>query len=310
MNIQSTNPLESKLTIKIHSLQSDFLTLSEFHFKKQIEKALQQTATAPLNMTSISIDDTFYILKKSIERVKSCMNETLLINFIIIVSRILDVEFIPTLVKRMNSISLDLHKNAFIVLINDIESSIYFLELLQCGFNDQIKTLLEINKSLSIDLFNQVFKSKLKNIIDTCFGKYVISESEYTVLKNTTASLKFNDKYTKLTDSVSGLTPKNKTNLESIILDFITSSIEHVILDLKFNYTGVLLLDQDIRNISNTFENRDKFIRIKSIVNVLSCEKDEIEGLKGGKRVKGVDVVKILKLRVDIDAEILKVIEK
>eukprot|EP00833_Pecoramyces_ruminatium_P002925 jgi/Orpsp1_1/1176957/evm.model.c7180000059626.1 len=203
---------ESKLNKKVDEIQKYYIKLEEYYISKNIQKALKIDEYDTHRETSCSVEDVFYIVQKSADRIISISNTDVISTLLKIIGRILNKEFIQYFLKNIQGIfnSSD-HKDLSVVMIllNNIDVSCVYINKLADELNNKIKKIFSItnedseeNKTILIAInslkdnsnafrqvlnkwilncFNEKIKGRIKPLLNESFKdvKYILTDDEY-----------------------------------------------------------------------------------------------------------------------------------
>ncbi|ORX51471.1 COG4-domain-containing protein [Piromyces finnis] len=304
---------DNKLSKKVNEIQKYYIKLEEYYISKNIQKALKIDEYDTHRETSCSVEDVFYIVQKSADRIISISNTEVISILLRIIGRILNKEFIQYFLKNIQGIfNTSDHKDLNVILLNNIDVSCTYINKLADELNLKIKKIFSItneeseeNKTLLISInslkdnsnafrqvlnkwilncFNEKIKGKIKPLLNESYKdiKYILNDDEYAEQDSNNLFIK------RLINGINGLiipfkntfTETNYNYILLLLIDYLNKEIErYIINNYKFNQLGALKLDQDIRSIISYFSSisnmsiRDKFSNLSQISNLLNLEK-------------------------------------
>ncbi|ORY20883.1 COG4-domain-containing protein [Neocallimastix californiae] len=304
---------DSKLNKKVDEIQKYYIKLEEYYISKNIQKALKIDEYDTHRETSCSVEDVFYIVQKSTDRIISISNTDVISTLLKIIGRILNKEYIQYFFRNIQGIfnSSD-HKDLSVILLNNVDVSCVYINKLADELNKKIKNIFSItneeseeNKTILIAInslkdnstafrqvlnkwilncFNEKIKGRIKPLLNESFKdiKYILNDDEYAEQDSNNLFVKrlINGINKLITPFKNTFTESNYNYILLLLIDYLNKEIErYIINNYKFNQLGALKLDQDLRSIISYFSSisnmsiRDKFSNLTQISNLLNLEK-------------------------------------
>lgn len=281
---------DSRLSKKVDEIQKYYIKLEEYYISKNIQKALKIDEYDTRRETSCSVEDVFYIVQKSADRIISISNINVISSLLKIIGKILNKEYIQYFLKNIQGIfnSSDHNKdiNVAMILLNNIDVSCVYINKLADDLNNKIrnifqftneeneesKTLLIAINSLKdnssafrqvlnkwiLNCFNEKIKGKIKPLLSESFkeAKYILNDDEYAEQDSNNLFVKhlINGINKLITPFKNTFTENNYNYILLLFIDYLNKEIErYIVNNYKFNQLGALKLDQDLRSIISYF---------------------------------------------------------
>ena len=274
----------SKLNEHVQTLISCYIVMEDYFIRRSIEKALKIDQIDSSGLTSSCVDDVFFILKTATQRAMTTCDADCLCALINSISRILELDFMQILQKKLsssflggNSIESKETRAAFTTGLNNLQVSCEYTDKLAKDVEmdlgrsmpsvtevsrEKVKSCLsaltehsakfrEILNTWVDNFFNQIVKQRLRPMMQGAYMdiSYVLTEDEYAQHEATDVFLKrFTASFSKLVQPYQEkLTETNLNALLSLVLDFIAKDWErHLIANCRFNLRGSLRFDKDL----------------------------------------------------------------
>ncbi|ORX99118.1 COG4-domain-containing protein [Basidiobolus meristosporus CBS 931.73] len=303
--------LNSELNKLVQELTDDCITMESFYLRRSVERAIKMDEYENGNLTSSSVDDVFYLLKKCCNRTISIYNVECLKAMIGVINDVLENNYIGVFQKRLSGgISTEARDEniIYMVLLNDVDVSCDYLQKLLeevqnealkimsalkdgekitvqtclASLNDPGAQLKQILQTSLTQLANQRAKPRVRPILQESYKdvKYLLGEEEYVASESDQT---FTKRFTGNFDRFIGmfkqyLTENNYRQLMAHLVEAFASDWERMIVQFKFTQLGALRLDKDIRTLTTYFSTisgltvRDKFTRINQIAVLLNLD--------------------------------------
>ncbi|KAL1916355.1 uncharacterized protein VTP21DRAFT_5972 [Calcarisporiella thermophila] len=278
----------SGLSRKVQELMNDYLIIEEFYMRKMIEKAVKMDPMDEFDSdthTSTSVDDIFYLVRKSLHRVLRTSDAQLLGAMVNLVNRTLEVDYVGVFQKRMMSIFVTGGEGGdprvhYMIILNNLGVSVDYVgrlieeigEYVQAsgmlreekmeekemetgqGLNASSAKFKQILQSGIEQLFGQTIKPRLRPLFQEAYRevKYVLEEDEFHEADLSDVFVhRFRAGFSSLIAVYKEtLTPQNFMKLMQHVLDALTKHWEKIIFQSRFNPLGAIRLDKDIRAIT------------------------------------------------------------
>nr|CAG4636851.1 EOG090X02VY [Ceriodaphnia reticulata]SVE72827.1 EOG090X02VY [Ceriodaphnia reticulata] len=331
--------LQSKIGISraVQELLGHYIMLERYFLSESVSKAVAMDTAVEGSLTSSVVDDVFFLVKKSIRRsLTSCSVDsicavinnacTLLEEDYALVfqqqckqgfpSGYLDLTQAYNVIQsslqqgsiRLQSSDTEKTKANFLTTLNNIETSIEYIETLDKNVSyeiqvnlgstmtsrdqDKIKSCLAglkttINKFRQLldfgheQLKSSAIKPRIKPWVDQLLSvNHVIDEEEFSCYEAQDPFIQ--ELNLHLDGFMSGfkdsLTPNNYQTLIGTLTSQVAQQFEKVILKTNFNRLGALQLDKEVRALVNylstatTWTIRDRLTRLTQTVTLLNME--------------------------------------
>lgn len=324
----------SELTSLKHELLSFYLRFEQYFMEESVAKAVGMDSIDSLQQTSSMVDDTFFIIRKCIRRSISSGNLDGICAIINNACRVLENDFCDILKSklkqgypsgyldltqaynvlqtsiqqgRLQSSDTEQSRIAFVVALNNADSSIEYVDALCEGVLKEIEQALpnmsanekgKLDSCLSglssvtfslkeiIDygiqqLHSSVIKPRVHPWVDSFYNfNHQLTEDELSVYE---AGEQFVQTLIMNLESLlssfkEALTTSNYDAFVSALTTEVTQRLEKVILKSSFNGLGGLVLDKEVRALASyitaatSWSVRDKFARLTQIATVLNLE--------------------------------------
>jgi hypothetical protein len=266
--------------------------------------------------TSSCVDDVFFILKKVTNRCMSTAHLDTVTSMINLLIKVIESDYIGFFQRKMssaftghdssNSKAVDLAKLSYMVVLNNLDISSFYIQRLSEEALDHVDTNLiegeeyqrlekalkqfgnlsdsmkkRLNAGLE-QLFLQTLKPRVRPLFQEAYRdvKYVLDEDEYNEAdSNDVFVRRFTQGFTKLIDVYRRtFTESNFAHMLDLIVTAVTKQWEKIVLQTRFNQLGALRFDKDLRNLTHYLSNltdwstRDKMTRLNQTATVLSFE--------------------------------------
>ncbi|KAJ3107915.1 Golgi transport complex subunit 4 [Phlyctochytrium planicorne] len=278
------NP-SSNLSVRVRELMANYTTFEEYFIRRSIEKAMKIEEVDSVNNVSTSVDDVFYIIKKSVARSLATADPISICSLFNVVGRILETDFVNVYLKKLTSLfSSSESKEArttSMILLNNIDVSCEYIQKLVKEVTNDIDVLFtgasqetRSNMKTTVisladystsfkkilmtwveNLFTQTIKPRLRILIQDSYKdvKYNLTDEEYS---EQDAQDLFVKRFLNSFKKVVALYQKTFTdrNYNQTIAHCIDSFVKdwerHILQNHKFNQLGGLRLDKDVRSIT------------------------------------------------------------
>ncbi|KAF9459574.1 COG4 transport protein-domain-containing protein [Collybia nuda] len=309
-------------------IKSYYIPLEVWYIRTSIDKAhrLSITDSTQSPATTTTPDDVFYILKAVISRLISTGSLNSLERMLEHLHEIMEHDYIGIIKKRLDdvyrtsgpsgtSVRADKvereNRNAFLILLNDLDISSSHLERLvrDMGMNQAItqhypedtqltvKNVLSNFANLTVkfrsalrvgveQLFNQLMRPRLRTLISDVYKdvSYVLDDDSYSGAEyQDVVRKRFIKAWESLIDGYKGtFTDGNYRLFFGLTLDVVLRPWEKIVMGLRFTELGAVQFDRDLRSITAYLttqtafgDTREKFVRLQQMSTLLNLDNEE-----------------------------------
>ncbi|KAJ3099826.1 Translation initiation factor 3 subunit c [Phlyctochytrium bullatum] len=288
----------SNLSLRVRELMANYATFEEYFIRRSVEKAMKIEEVDNTTMTATSVDDVFYIIKKSV-----------LLNNIDVTC-----DYMQKLLKEVSHDIEVLYSGRTDEVKSNMKTSLLSISDYASAFKKILMTWVE-------NLFTQTLKPRLRNFIQDSYKdiKYSLTEEEYAEHDAQDLFVKrFMATFSKvIAPYQKSFTERNCNQTVAHCIDsFVKEWERYVVQNFKFSQLGAIRFDKDVRALTSYLTSltkwsmRDKFARLNQISILLNLDKlsevDEVWGSKAGGvqwRLSINDAKRFLALRTDFKPE-------
>lgn len=343
-------------SVAVKELISYYIALEEYYMEETVGTAIRISEAAEGSLTTSMVDDVFYILKKCGRRAIASGNVQCILATLSFAANTLTNKYKEKLAQEVRGRATKLLADApaeyglppaeeagmHAAPMNDLDVSAEYAEKLRRELEefamevfsmptdqDRIKSALsELGKAASD--FSHMSKSSLEQLSMGILSKVKpvfaeVSQFSYELSEEAYGEYEVNDPWAvKLVETVEStvewLQPLLTTTLYDRLIqslaDSLTSRLDAMMMQKRFNPLGGLQFDKDVRNLIGRLSGltqgtvRDKFSRLQQIAIILNLESvQEILDSWGDNagslswRLSPAEVKKVMSLRVDFRPE-------
>jgi len=343
-------------SVAVKELISYYIALEEYYMEETVGTAIHISEAAEGSLTTSMVDDVFYILKKCGRRAIASGNVQCILATLSFTANTLTNKYKEKLAQEVRGRATKLLADApaeyglppaeeagmHAAPMNDLDVSAEYAEKLRRELEefamevfsmptdqDRIKSALsELGKAASD--FSHMSKSSLEQLSMGILSKVKpvfaeVSQFSYELSEEAYGEYEVNDPWAlKLVETVEStvewLQPLLTTTLYDRLIqslaDSLTSRLDAMMMQKRFNPLGGLQFDKDVRNLIGRLSGltqgtvRDKFSRLQQIAIILNLESvQEILDSWGDNagslswRLSPAEVKKVMSLRVDFRPE-------